>query len=706
MMGKIVLAVGVMLLITGCVGVALASHGDQHHCGPWIGVDESTIDLGAGLGELPRATFLVVGPGEFVENEYDEQGNKVRMRACARPGESGVGWSVCYRSRDVNCWGRYSTVVSSQPSLNSPAPQSRPLILNGPGKVMYQENSVDPVATFTTAPDNEQELHWRLGGVDAQVLSMSDDGVVRFRSPPDFENPGDRNGDGMYEIRARVSDNGSTERTDSSNLIVVVTPVNELSPVNGNTEVSIPEGYTGALARYEVVDPEDDSVTWSLDGPDAVHFHIDREGNLSLNNAMDFEAPSSASGTNVHSLQVTAVDDGIPQIISILDVLVKVSNVNELGSVNGDTEVSILEGYTGFLARYEVVDPEEDTVIWSLDGPDAVHFHINREGNLSLNNAMDFEAPSSASGTNVHSLTVTAVDDGIPQITSILDVLVEVSNVNESPQVSEMPDLELTVGEGPVTLNLDEYFTDPDGDELTYALVGTSDGDVASPVVDEDILSITPIGAGSLLVGVSGTDAGGLLAIASANVTVMLPEPVRYIDPTLDYDIVVMPIVSQYADPAYGNLRAAVEAHGAVSYLEQDVGGNSDTTSGPVPSISPRLLPPATPSPTVAPLKDEISMPPASSIPSSTDGSFSTPSPEATQAASAAVSSPGTMEPKESPVVKDSVSPTERDKSAPDPATAASETADDEGFSLWLIVLLFVLGLLALALIRTRVIRR
>ena len=618
-MGKVILAVGAMLLITGCVGVALANHGEPHHCGPWIDVDESMIDLGPGLGELPRAAFIVVRTGDLVENEYDEQGNKIRMRACARSGESGVGWSVCYRSRDVDCWGRSSPVASSQSGQNPPAPTnspgtggrgrnsvplSEPLIMNGPNKVMYKENGVEPVATYKTASNERRDLYWALEGDDVKALTMSDDGVVSFMSPPDFENPEDQDGDGKYEVRAMVSDESSSDRTDATNLIVIVTAENEIGPVNGDIEVSAPEGYVGVLARYEVVDPEEDAITWSLDGPDALRFQIDQEGNLSA---------------------------------------------------------------------YKV---------------------------------LDYEAPSSLSGTNLHSLTVTAADSGSPQMSSHLDVMISVSNVNEAPEAFEIPDLNLTVGDNPSELNLGDYFTDPDGDDLTYALVDSFDSSVAATAVDEDTLSIAPFGAGSFSVHVSGTDAGGLSAIATVNVTVMSPEPVRDIDPTLDYDIVVMPIVNQYADPAYGNLRAAVEVPSAVSYLEQDVGGNSDTTSGSVPSISPRLLPPATPSPTVAPPKDEISMPPASSIPSSTDGSFSTPSPEATQAASEAVSSPGTMEPKGSPVVKDSVSPTERDKSAPDPATAASETADDEGFSLWLIVLLFVLGLLALALIRTRVIKR
>lgn len=49
--------------------------------------------------EWPRAAFLSVGPGGYQDNLGDD-----RMRARARAGDSGVGWSVCYRSKGVECW--------------------------------------------------------------------------------------------------------------------------------------------------------------------------------------------------------------------------------------------------------------------------------------------------------------------------------------------------------------------------------------------------------------------------------------------------------------------------------------------------------------------------------------------------------------------------------------------------------------------------
>ena len=76
-------------------------------------------------------------------------------------------------------------------------------------------------------------------------------------------------------------------------------------------------------------DPERNTVTWSLSGPDAAFFEIDQDGNLSLLKELDFEVKSSADMSDVYKVTVVATDDGRPVASSPLDVVVKVSNVEE-----------------------------------------------------------------------------------------------------------------------------------------------------------------------------------------------------------------------------------------------------------------------------------------------------------------------------------------------------------------------------------------
>ena len=91
----------------------------------------------------------------------------------------------------------------------------------------------------------------------------------------------------------------------------------------------------------------------------------------------------------------------------------------------------------------------------------------------------DFEAPDSSLGTNVHTLTITATDDGKPALSSQVDVSVTVGDVNEAPVATALPAVDLTTEQAPWTLDLGEFFTDPDGDLLTYGIAGESNADVA-----------------------------------------------------------------------------------------------------------------------------------------------------------------------------------------------------------------------------------
>ena len=212
---------------------------------------------------------------------------------------------------------------------------------------------------------------------------------------------------------------------------------------------------------------------------------------------------------------------------------------------------------------------KNDAITWSVGGPNAANFQIDQEGNLSLESALDFETPSSAAASNVHSLTVTAADDGSPQASSELNVALTVSNVNEAPVSATIPGFEFTVGDSPAVVQLDKFFTDPDGDSLTYSLDGPANSTVVSATLDGNSLSVSPVGQGSLLFGLSGTDAGGLSAATTVNVTVVAAPIVRTLDPNHDYDEIIRPIVSRYSDPSYALVLKPILDPAASSALEE-----------------------------------------------------------------------------------------------------------------------------------------
>ena len=205
-------------------------------------------------------------------------------------------------------------------------------------------------------------------------------------------------------------------------------------------------------------------------------------------------------------------DSGRPSRSDRLKVRIEIKRVNELDPVNGESQSSIAEDHSGPIGQYQAEDPEGDAVAWSLTGPDAALFQIDEAGTLSLNAALDFEALGSAAGTNDYSVTIVATDDGKPPVSQQLEVTVTLTDVNEEPISIPVPLVELTEGNLPTTLDLSEFFTDPDGDSLTYTLGDAADSNVASAVVEDSTLSITPLEEGTTSFLVTATDAAGLSA--------------------------------------------------------------------------------------------------------------------------------------------------------------------------------------------------
>lgn len=90
---------------------------------------------------------------------------------------------------------------------------------------------------------------------------------------------------------------------------------------------------------------------------------------------------------------------------------------------------------------------------------------------------------------------------------------------NRAPSVrGEIPDRQMTEGDT-VTIDVKSYFTDPDGDSLTYA-AAASDASVLSASVSESRLTLIALAPGEAEVTVTATDPGGLKATQAFDATV------------------------------------------------------------------------------------------------------------------------------------------------------------------------------------------
>ncbi|MCE2398128.1 MAG: Ig-like domain-containing protein, partial [Gemmatimonadetes bacterium] len=105
---------------------------------------------------------------------------------------------------------------------------------------------------------------------------------------------------------------------------------------------------------------------------------------------------------------------------------------------------------------------------------------------------------------------VTATDPGGLAATQTFEVTVP----NRAPVAGDpIPSQTLKVGRA-VTLDVTDYFTDPDGDELTYS-VDSSRPSVATATMSGSTLTVVAVAAGTATMTVTATDPGDLSATQS-----------------------------------------------------------------------------------------------------------------------------------------------------------------------------------------------
>ena len=115
-------------------------------------------------------------------------------------------------------------------------------------------------------------------------------------------------------------------------------------------------------------------------------------------------------------------------------------------------------------------------------------------------------------------ITVTATDPGGLFATQSFDVAIEVGN--RSPvAVGSISSTSVNVGDDISVDDVSPYFSDPDGDVLTYTAT-SSNTDLATVGVSGSTVTVTGVAEGSVTITVAATDPSGLSATQSFNVTV------------------------------------------------------------------------------------------------------------------------------------------------------------------------------------------
>ena len=214
---------------------------------------------------------------------------------------------------------------------------------------------------------------------------------------------------------------------------------------------------------------EDETLTYSLGGPDAASFTIDRStAQLSTKVELDKETKDT------YTVMVTATDPS-GETATVM-VTIKVTNVDEAPmimvgglAISGMARgVDYAENGTAAVATYTASGPDAASATWSLEGDDAGDFTISG-GMLTFRSSPDYEMPDDADTDNTYMVTVKA-DDGTYMDTH--DVTVMVTNVDDLGTVT------LSAAPPRVGVEITAELNDPDGSvtDETWQWARSSDG--------------------------------------------------------------------------------------------------------------------------------------------------------------------------------------------------------------------------------------
>lgn len=219
-------------------------------------------------------------------------------------------------------------------------------------------------------------------------------------------------------------------------------------------------------------------------------------------------------GAGTANITVTATDPGGLSATQTMGVTVETVNhpPTVVGGLDNQT-VSIGDTIMADVAEF-FEDPEGDSLTFSAASSDTTVATAAVDGS-----ALTAVAVGEGSST----VTVTATDTA--DNTGTIEFTLTVESPNRAPEITDtIPDQMLMAGD---TVRLDpaDYFSDPDGDDLTYEAV-SSETDIVTALIDADgMVEIGAQASGSTVVTVQAKDPEGLSAEQQVNVTVTAPPP-------------------------------------------------------------------------------------------------------------------------------------------------------------------------------------
>ncbi|WP_419936054.1 Ig-like domain-containing protein [Candidatus Palauibacter sp.] len=385
----------------------------------------------------------------------------------------------------VGAWIAACSDGSTGPELGPSAPNRPPAAT---GTIPAQEVAVGATATvdvasYFTDPDGDRltystessDVAVATAGVSGSTVSLT--GIAA----------------GSATLTVMATDPDGLRATQSLG-VTVPNRAPEPTDVFPDLELAVGEQATVDVANY-FTDPDGDPLTFAAESSDPAVATANLSGT-----SVTVEAVTASSAT----ITVTAADTAGLEVSQSFDVTVP-NRTPEITDTIPALELAVGNDTTVDVSGY-FSDPDEDPLTFEAESSQADVAGTETSGSIITVTAV-------AAGTTT--ITVTATDPGGLAVAQSFEVTVP----NRAPEITNtIPSVEVEAGDE-ATVDVSEYFTDPDEDPLTFE-AESSQADVAGTETSGSIITVTAVAAGTTTITVTATDPGGLAVAQSFEVTV------------------------------------------------------------------------------------------------------------------------------------------------------------------------------------------
>ena len=310
-------------------------------------------------------------------------------------------------------------------------------------------------------------------GADDGFFSITSDGVLSFHTAPDYDIPGDADGNNTYEVEVRVQDSFGESAT--ATMSVTVDPVNDNFPIfTSSTTVQVIEGTT-TVQTLAATDADLPAQTLSYaitGGADMARFQL-VDSDLSFVTAPDYESFADSDGDNIYEVDITVSDNAGKTTTQT--VFVEIINADPTAPVDSDNSTnSVTEGAvsgTGTGLTITATDAGNSSVTFQLTDDANGRFAIDPDsGEVTVADGSLLDGPES------HTITV-QVSDGFGG-TESADFEIIVNNAD--PEITSLAHTgNVQPGD---TVTLTGSYVDAGVNDTHTATVNWGDGSATEPV--------------------------------------------------------------------------------------------------------------------------------------------------------------------------------------------------------------------------------